>query len=392
MKLFLMLMLCLLVFSGCAAAESPSSTAVLLPEEGMSLFAINVGKADALLLRYEDCTYLIDTGTAESWGDVSAALHVGGIDHLTGVIVTHTDGDHAGGAWALATSSIQVDAWYASRYYADIKSESKHPAVQAAALRGEDVQWLSQGDVLPFGSGSLTVLGPISRNEKENCNSVVLLAEAEGGSMLLAGDMEFPEETELMDAGLIPRCTVLKVGNHGESDATADLFAYTVRPQIAVISTNTIEEPDTPAKRVLKALMAVNATILQTQHCEAGVLVTIHDGEVTSDLLDYTGLPEPSDAVVLSDKDVDAQTIRLRNTGSHDVDISGWYLFSERGSEIFVFPAGSVLKAGAEITVSNLSSSVDGDYVWPDKKVWHKSKTDAAVLCDVYGREMDRLE
>lgn len=391
MKLLLMLMLCLLAVSGCAAAESPDHTAVLLPEEGMSLLAINVGKADALLLRYEDCTYLIDTGTAESWGNVSAALHVGGIDHLTGVIVTHTDGDHAGGAWALATSSIQVDTWYTSRYYADIKNESKHPVVQAAALRNESVQWLSQGDVLPFGSGRLTVLGPISKSEKENCNSVVLLAEAEGGSMLLTGDMEFPEETELMDAGLISRCTVLKVGNHGESDATSDLFAYTVRPQVAVISTNTMEEPDTPANRVMKALRAVNASVLQTQHSEAGVLVTIHDSEVTSDLLDYTGLPDIQSTVALADKDVDEQIIKLRNTGSHDVDISGWYLRSERGNEIFVFPAGSVLKAGEEITVSNLSSSKDGDYVWPDKKVWHRSKDDAAFLYDVYGRKIDQL-
>ena len=95
--------------------------------------------------------------------------------------------------------------------------------------------------------------------------------------------------------------------------------------------------------------------------------------------------------VALADKDVDEQIIKLRNMGSHDVDISGWYLRSERGNEIFVFPSGSVLKAGEEITVSNLSSSKDGDYVWPDKKVWHRSKDDAAFLYDVYGRKIDQL-
>lgn len=388
MKLFALLLACVLITCGCSAAEGSRTTS----EDAMTLFAINVGKADCLLLRYGEYAYLIDTGEEESWGAVSAALHTLEIDHLNGVIVTHTDGDHAGGVWALACSSIQVDEWYASRYYADIKKESKHPVYRAAALRGKEVQWLSHGDVLPFGDGSLTVLGPISYNEKENCNSVVLRAEGAGGSMLLAGDMEFPEEEELLDAGVLSPCTVLKVGNHGESDATSELFAYTVRPQIAVISTNTIAEPDTPAKRVLKALMAINATIVQTQNASAGVLVTIAQGEASAEYVDYRSLPATSNTFVIATKNIEAQTIALRNEGSDAVDISGWYLYSERGKEIFVFPNGSVLPAGATVTISNLSSNVQGDYQWLEEKVWHKSKADAAVLYDVYGRQIDRVE
>ncbi|MGN0747147.1 MAG: ComEC/Rec2 family competence protein, partial [Aristaeellaceae bacterium] len=219
----------LLVLTGCAHAE-----------DAMTLQAVNVGKADALLLRSGEDTYLIDTGTAESWGQLSRALHSQGIDHLTGVIVTHTDSDHAGGAAALAQSSIGVGTWYASRW--STCKESKHPVVKAAAMRGQEVVWLSAGDALPLDGGTLTVIGPTAEDpDKENNNSVVLLAEKDGVRLLLAGDMEFPEEKLLLARRLIPACDVLKVGNHGEDDATSPALVEAVQPRLAVISTSTQE-------------------------------------------------------------------------------------------------------------------------------------------------------
>lgn len=385
MKKLLYLLLIALLLTGCALAEQPAAA-----QQPLTLIAVNVGKADALLLQYSGLTYLVDTGTAESWGQLSAMLQALELDHLNGVILTHTDKDHAGGAWALATSSIQVDAWYASRYYADVK-EKKHPAVLAAALRGQEVNWLEGGDSLPFADGALDVIGPLSYNEKENCNSVVLLAQASGGSMLLAGDMEFPEEEELLSAGLIPTCTVLKVGNHGESDASSDAFIYTARPEIAIISTNTQEEPDTPAPRVLKALYKVNAQVIQTQDTPSGVRVQIEAGAPTADSL-TVNLPVPHTEMILSDKSIENQTVTLLNTGTTSIDLSDWYLTSERGGEMYVLPKGTVLPASQTLTISCLSSPHQADLVWPESKVLHKSKPDLITLYDPYGQEISALE
>ncbi len=382
MKRMLLTLLALLTLTGCAAAEEDAP---------LTLFAVNVGKADALLLQMGETTYLIDTGTAESWGALSRALKTLNITHLNGVLVTHTDKDHAGGAMALATSSITVDGWYAPRYYADVK-ESKHPAVRAAAVRGQSVTWLAGGDSLPLDGGKLTVLGPLQYFEKENCNSLVLLAEGGGGSMLLTGDMEFPEENTLLDANLIPRCTVLKVANHGEADACSDRLVQAVRPELAVISTNTAEEPDTPANRVLKALRSVGARIAQTQHASAGVRVVLSGGKGTMDLMQYADeLPPAVSGVKILSKDVKDDTITLQNTADAAVDVSGWFLYSDKGGEIFVLPAGTVLEAGKTLRISSHSSDNPGDLVWPDTKVWHKNKDDEARLYDVYGRLMDTL-
>lgn len=386
----MLLMICLLLLmtlGAAALAESPYEKV----DKPLTLFAVNVGKGDALLLNSGAETYLIDAGLQENWGDLSRALKVLQVTRLTGVILTHTDKDHAGGLLPLATSSIEVENWYASAHYADIKKESKHPAVEAAALRGETVTFLRAGDELPLGAGRLTVVGPISASEVENCNSLVLVAEASGGKMLLAGDMEFPEEKELIAAGAIPRCDVIKIGNHGENDATSEALIRAVQPRVAVISTSTAAEPDTPSTRVLAQLYAARVALYQTQDAQSGVLVTIDQGEVTANLMDYNDFPAVNKSVVIADVDNEDDCIILRNDGKAPADVSGWYIVSEKGSQIFVLPEGTAIAPGGELTIGSQSSKAKGDLTWPDKKVWHKSKEDAALLYDVYGRLIDQM-
>ena len=107
------------------------------------------------------------------------------------------------------------------------------------------------------------------------------------GDMILTGDMEVPEEQALLAAGLVESAAVLKVGHHGDDDASSAAFIYTVRPQIAVISTNTLEEPDTPDAAVVGRLWDVGAEVLVTQKATCGVLVTLADGNAIGRLVDY---------------------------------------------------------------------------------------------------------
>ena len=271
--LSILLSLVMSMMSGVSIASDPE-----VPE--MSLYAINVRKADALLLRSGETVYLIDTGTEDGWPDLYKVLQAEGITKLTGVILTHTDKDHVGGFPMLVESGIEIENVYASAYYKK-KKESKHPAVKALKGTDKEVVFLSGGDSLPLDGGTLEVLGPLVKDEEaENCNSLVMLATGGGGTMLLTGDMEFPEETSLLQAGVLSRVDVLKVGNHGEGDATSEAFMEAVQPKVAVISTNSDDEPDTPANRVMKLLKRYNVTVYLTQDTENGVLITLRDGEI----------------------------------------------------------------------------------------------------------------
>ena len=250
----------------------------------MSLLAVNVRKADALLLRCGESAYLVDTGSEESADALLSALRSEGVSTLTGVILTHTHKDHVGGLEALLDSEIEIENVYASAYY-NKKKESKHPAVKALKGTGMEVTFLSSGDTLPLDGGKFSVVGPLEKDEDaENNNSLVLLAEGGGGSILLTGDMELPEEDSLLKANLIPHADVLKVGNHGEGDATSNALIDAVRPSLAVISTNSDDEPDTPDPRVLRLLSSWNIPVLCTEDTTLGVLVTLRNGEIWTEM------------------------------------------------------------------------------------------------------------
>ena len=129
----------------------------------LSLLAINVGKADALLLRSGNSVYLIDTGTKQSADKLLSVLRSEGIDRLTGVILTHTHADHVGGLKALVESDIVIENIYTPEYYTLKKEDGKHPVEKALKKTDRQAVYLSAGEELPLDGGKLTVLGPIAQ-------------------------------------------------------------------------------------------------------------------------------------------------------------------------------------------------------------------------------------
>ena len=149
--IFLMLLTLLPLCAGCAAADEGAGT---------QLIALNIGKADCLLLQTQGKAYLIDTGWERTSAAMLELLRRNGVTHLDGVFLSHCDRDHYGGLQALAQSNIQVDAWYAAAIYYDIPSAG-HPMIAAAALRGQEVSWLRAGDEIRISDqAAFRVIGP----------------------------------------------------------------------------------------------------------------------------------------------------------------------------------------------------------------------------------------
>ena len=363
-----------------------------LAETGVRLFAVNVGTGDALILTVGDCAVLIDAGKAKAMGRVRSALKALGVDRLDAVLLTHTDDDHAEGLSWLAESDIPVGTWYASAMYTGVK-EKKHPAVKAAAARGQSVAWLRRGDSVPLGDtgAALDVLAPISlAADKDDNNSLVMMLRTDQGRMLLTGDMELPEEAELIGMGDDLSCAVLKVPNHGDGDATGQALAEAASAQIAVISTDSGEKPGTPDGEVVSRLMRAGTTCWVTQDSGLGVDVRLEGGAAAAEYLPIDGAVNTG--VVLTEVVPGEDLVTLYN-GGDAADLTGWYLYSDRGDELYAFPEGCVLAAGASVTVGSRSSRSGAyDLLWDDKKVIHKSKPDEISLYDGYGRIVDSLD
>ena len=377
MRRFIAILLVLLcaVCCGCAATEE---------EGGVRLIALNVGKADCLLLTVDGATYLIDAGYDYTAGRLLTALRQEGISRLGGVFLTHCDKDHYGGLMALADSDIAVDAWYAAAIYYDVK-DGWHPAELAAAVRGDAVRYLSAGDELTLGkSAALRVLGPLTENtDNENNNSLVFSVETSDGTLLFTGDMKLEEEYALLEAGLIPQADLLKVPFHGDNTASSAAFVEAVSPAAAVISTSTAEEPDTPASSVLKRYGRIGAEVYVTQDYDFGLALTLQKGRISARALAWE---VPDTGSVRAEITPEQDLLTLYNDGNADLSLAGWIVFSTKGGECVTLPEDAVLPAGGSWSLGTRATGHGADSTADIKRLWHKSKYDEARIYDAAGR------
>ena len=248
----------------------------------VELFAVNVGKGDALVVRAGDYTCLIDAGKEKAQDQLEVALKALGVEALDAVFITHTDKDHVGGLKWLRESGIDIRAIYASRYYPNT-TEKKHPAVKAAKKLDLTVNWLGAGDSVPLGdSGAVfRVLAPAMEiPDDEDDNSLVMMLESPDGRILLTGDMEHVEEAALLASGADLRCDVLKVANHGDSDATSAALIAACAPSVALISTSSEEKPGTPDAGIVRNLQSIGCAVCVTQDASLGVRIALDGGRV----------------------------------------------------------------------------------------------------------------
>ena len=353
------------------------------------MYAVSAGKADAILLGGDGWAALVDAGYARSRGKILAAMRQMGVTRLDAVFLTHTDRDHAEGLEWLAESEIEVGAWYASAMFMGVK-EKKHPAVQAAKARGQEVVWLRAGDSVPLENAVFSVLAPSEpASDKDNNNSLVMMLESADGRVLLAGDMELPEEAILLGSGADLSCDVLKTANHGDDDANSEAFLRAAAPDVAVFSTSSAEKPGTPNPATVAALESLGAQVCVTESCTGGVLTRLSGGETS---VEWVNLPEPETGVRIERVEPGADRITLANDGAADADLSGWMLVSEKGNEWFVLPEGTTIAAGGRLILGTNSTDGAFDLLWDDKKVVHKSKTDLFTLYDANGMPVDAMD
>lgn len=232
---------------------------------------INAGKADSILVMVDGKNYLIDTGVSDSASIIKDVFVKYGVGKLDGVFLTHTHKDHIGGLKKIA-KAYDIDMVYS----ADIsmnEDDGTNRIEKAVDKNGLKLSKLSAGDRVKIADKLyMEVIAPLKYNKKDdNDNSLVLRLLVNGKVFLFTGDMQFAEEQTLLDAGTDVSADVLKVGNHGNPDATSEQFAKAVNPEIAIITTDTSVDTDSANERVKKLF----SKVLLTQDYKFGIKITV---------------------------------------------------------------------------------------------------------------------
>ena len=154
-------------------------------------------------------------------------LKARGIHTLDGLIISHNDMDHSGGALSLL-SEIRP-SWVASSLWptsAIVQSAPRH----RRCVAGQSWEW----DGVRFEMLHPSPQSYADFKLKPNARSCTLKISVGSDALLLAGDIEAPQERELIANGANLRAKVLLAPHHGSGTSSTDEFLRAVDPQIAL--------------------------------------------------------------------------------------------------------------------------------------------------------------
>lgn len=229
------------------------------PEGAFELVMLDVGQGLALHLRTASHDLLFDAGP--SFGRDSDAgqrivlpyLRGEGVVRLDGLVLSHDDSDHAGGA-ASVLGALGV-GWLMASVPAAYPLPERAPAPRACA-RGEHWEW----DGVRF-----DVLHPVPGLALGgNRNSCVIRVAAGGRSALLAADIEAASERELVAEGLLPRTDIVVAPHHGSRSSSSAAFISALAPQWVLYPVGYRSRFGHPHAEVLAAYRAAGAADLRS--------------------------------------------------------------------------------------------------------------------------------
>lgn len=216
------------------AAGAVLMATILLPApfSGTEYMQLDMGDADAAVLRQEKHVLVVDAG--EYGGDLASYLCA---EHLPVdlLVLTHLHSDHAGGVRELLDEGIPIRRCVmpSGALEADFDEEVL-PLLARMEANGTVIETVHRGDILQWAEGKLTVLFPPEGFSASNANdgSMALLVEAEGVKLLLTGDL-----SARYGQYAAVSADVVKAAHHGSKNGTTQAFLDESAPTAVLVST-----------------------------------------------------------------------------------------------------------------------------------------------------------
>jgi competence protein ComEC len=241
---------------------------------GLRITFLDVGQGDGCLLEAPGVRILVDEGPPEA--RVAEQLRRLGVRWLTGLVLTHPQRDHVGGA-------ADVLRHERVRFVLDpqipFDSGYERGALEEARAHRVPVVLARAGAAYGFGRLRVTVLwpdGPGPPGEDPNQHAVVLLVSYGEVDALLTADAESDVTLPLAPLPV----EILKVGHHGSADDRLPELLEQTRPKVAVISVGLGNDYGHPAPSTLAALRAAPDLALYRTDLDGRVVIESDGNEI----------------------------------------------------------------------------------------------------------------
>ena len=255
---------CLAVIGLCAALLTGWSKPTM---DRFRMTVLDVGQGQSIILQADGKTYLVDCGGsyADDAADTAAETLLSmGICRIDGLILTHYDGDHAGGA-ELLLSRIRADALYLPAW-----EDEEAVAQRLASYTQGEVCVMEQDLELSWADNKMTIITS-EILDSGNESSLCVLFQPGNCDILITGDRGSLGEKLLMQRYDLPELDVLVAGHHGSKYSTSPALLERTRPRVAVISVEKDNRYGHPAGELLNRLEAAGCRIYRTD--EDGTII-----------------------------------------------------------------------------------------------------------------------
>jgi len=226
---------------------------------GFRLLAMDVGQGSSILIETRHHTLLYDTGPGFPSGfNLGEAVVVPTYlkrhaTPLDGLILSHDDVDHTGGAAVVLRELQPVRIWSSFELNDPIANDpfANDPFAASRCKAGEHWNW----DGVEF-----RFLGPVREWRDDNDRSCVLLIEAQGRQALIAGDISSRVERQLT----IGKVDLLFAPHHGSRTSSSLKLIRAAEPDVVFISTTRRSRYGHPHQEVIDRYRDIDADIYVT--------------------------------------------------------------------------------------------------------------------------------
>ena len=235
-----------------------------LEHGALRLTILDVGQGLAVVAKMQNHALLYDTGpgfTADSDSGnriIVPYLRAAGIKSLDGVIVSHADYDHSGGAISVL-DSLPVD-WLASSLSAEHPIPT-HARRSLACYAGQSWEW----DGVRFEILHPELSSYQNEKLKTNARGCVLKITSPHGAVLLPADIEKSSEQELLKR--TPEqlhADVLVAPHHGSKTSSTEIFLQQVQPKTVIFTVGYRNPFGHPKAEVVKRYKTLGSKIYRS--------------------------------------------------------------------------------------------------------------------------------